>query len=340
MKKEPPEKVKLKDRMVKRRIREIKDEHTGSEIEYTTGKANYYTSAFSYTAYIAPVVITIISLVVSNIDVISDKWKFIIQFVAMIASIGLGLFFGWKEGVYRAVLNHLQTDTQVKNAKIEKLRNIIFSQNGEITFLLNLLNTLSKRIARDQTTMSELANFIAVQIYSDCQRRFGNDFEVTVNIYEQYQNTISMVGHHQQTPYHDTPALYLCGHQGMEINAEPIKNFYCVNCIQGRNDLNVLSDWKEIVDAFDWTGATKEELKKSKEACREHGFTYNQYASFRSVINRAHNHVLLLELITHNESTIHNKKMLKDTARKLFSVYMPLVMMLCSIATDGKVTVE
>ena len=43
---------------------------------------------------------------------------------------------------------------------------------------------------------------------------------------------------------------------------------------------------------------------------------------------------MLLEIITHNESIIDTDVRLEKTARWLFSLYMPLITMLTTIASD------
>ena len=333
-------KISCREKSINRIVTEAKANHKGSEIKYTNSECQTYDYLFSLTAYAAPIILTILSLVVSN----CFDWKLwveiIVQVGPMLLAVGLGIFFAYKKSIYTAATSMLKKDTQLKNNKIRELNTIIKQKEGDISFLITLLTNLGTHIARGESTMGVLANHLTLEIYHDCLRRFGNDFEVTVNLYEKRNNIVTMIGHHQNVPLGHAPALFLCGESGMQISDERIKDFYFVDCINRRKDVNHISDWEKLVDAFKWHGDEKNEIRISKEVCRKAGFTYNQYISSRTAIDQNNNHVLLLEIITHNDSIIDTTQYLERTARKLFSIYTPLVVMLTTIASDRVVPVD
>ncbi len=334
------QKISRKEKAINHIVTEAKANHRGNEVKYTHNQSQLYDFLFSLIAYVAPIILTIISLIVTN----CFDWKLWIEIVAqvtpMVLAVGLGFFFAYKKSIYVAATSILKKDTQIKNNKIKELNLIIKQKEEDISFLITLLTNLGTHIARGESTMGVLANHLAVEIYHDCLRRFGADFEVTVNIYEKRNDMVTMIGHHQNVPLGHAPALFLCGESGMNISDERIKDFYFIDCINGRKDVNHISDWEKLVDAFKWHDTDKSEIRISKEACRKAGFTYNQYISSRISIDHNNNHVMLLEIITHNESVIDTSNCLERTARKLFSIYTPLVVMLTTIASDRVTPVD
>lgn len=328
------QKISCKQKSVNRIVTDMKANYRGEEIQTVLIRARNYGFFFSLTTYVAPIFITIASLLITNCLDLKEWIEITAQVAIMVLAVGFGIFLGYKETIYTSAASVLKKDSQVKNTKIKELLNTVKEKDGDINFLMSLLNNLGKHIARGESTIFALANHLAVEIYHDCMRRFGDEFEVTVNIYEKKKKKLTMIGHQQVSPYSDAPALYLSGETGMQINDDTIKDFYCVECIEGKNDINCISDWKKIIDAFKWHDADKNEIKKSKEACRKAGFTYNQYISCRYSFDRNNEHAMLLEIITHNESIIDTDIRIEKTARWLFSLYMPLISMLTTIAAD------
>lgn len=339
------QKASRKEKAINCIVTEAKANHRGNEAKYTHRQSQLYDFWFSVIAYVAPIILTIISLIVTN----CFNWKvwieIVVQVTPMIVAVGLGVFFAYKKSIYVAATSILKKDTQIKNNKIKELNQIVKQKEGDISFLITLLTNLGTHIARGESTMGVLANHLAVELYHDCLRRFGEDFEVTVNIYEKRNDIVAMIGHHQNIPLGHAPALFLCGETGMHISDERVKDFYFVDCINGRKDVNHIADWEKLVDAFKWHEVDKTKICISKEMCRKAGFTYNQYISSRIAIDHNNDHVMLLEIITHNDSIIDTADNIERTARKLFSIYTPLVVMLTTTASDrvkpvGKLTVS
>jgi hypothetical protein len=320
-------------------ITEAKANHKGDEVNYALNRSLSFDSLFSITAYIAPFIITAISLLISNCVEWQPWLERVVQAVALVLAVALGLFFNYNKNTYKKAASKLKKDSHVKNTRIKELSAIIRQKEGDVNFLISLLTNLGRHIARGESTMDVLANHLAVEIYHDCLRRYGDDFEVTINIYEKMKNKIAMIGHQQIMPLCHTPALFLCGVSGMDITDERIKDFYCVSCINSRKDINLISEWKKIVDAFKWHDVSKKDISTSKEACRKAGFTYNQYISSRIPIGHNNDHVILLEIITHNDSVIDTSDNLERTARNLFSIYTPLLVMLTTTASDRRTLV-
>ena len=328
------QKISCKQKSINRIVTDMKANYRGEEVQTSLNRARNYGFFFSMTAYIAPILITVASLLITNCFEWKKWLEITVQAAIMAVAVGLGVFLGYKETTYAGAASILKKDSQVKSTRIRELLSIVKDKDGDINFLMSLLNNLGKHIARGESTIFALANHLAVEIYHDCLRRFGDEFEVTINIYEKKNKKLTMIGHQQVSPYSDAPALYLSGETGMQTTDDGIKDFYCVECLEGKNDINCISDWRKIIDAFKWHDADKKEIKKSKEVCRKAGFTYNQYISFRHSFDHNNDHAMLLEIITHNESIIDTDVRLEKTARWLFSLYMPLITMLTTIASD------
>ena len=178
------QKISYKQKSINRIVTDMKANYRGEEVQTSLNRARNYGFFFSMTAYIAPILITIASLLITN----CFEWKkcveITVQAVVMTIAVGLGLFLGYKETTYAGAASILKKDSQVKSTRIRELLSIVKDKDGDINFLMSLLNNLGKHIARGESTIFALANHLAVEIYHDCLRRFGDEFEVTINIYE------------------------------------------------------------------------------------------------------------------------------------------------------------
>lgn len=120
---------------------------------------------------------------------------------------------------------------------------------------------------------------------------FDNDY-ITINIYELRDRTVRMIDTFTPSQYAEkkreieNPLLYINRFEGISIDDERIKEYYCIRILKGevggKDKKYILPDWLSILKEFKcdkWTAEEKEEIIKSKtrKVCLNSGFLYNQY---------------------------------------------------------------
>lgn len=269
---------------------------------------------------------------------------FIVIFIALLRQVK----------IFQDVVFEIQASTSHRNAEIKQLRKNVQELKSNQSLYITAVKQLGEQMSKGRTTIESLIMVLSALMHCNVSVNSEGD-NITFNFYELRKETIKMLfsGNRQVycTPNSvDNPRLYDASFKqdsvGLNINDESIQNYYCIKCIKGdttcrsRNGCFILSDWKEIAEAFIWSGWTSDERdiiisENNREKCIDFGFVYNQYIGFS--IRREDGTTIFVEIIANHDTTLTTPENpdLLHVATQIKSKFTPLVNVLWDICNNS-----
>lgn len=324
--------TKKRQQQIKGMVASVKATYPSDTLKQAKHVETLWNNICTIVSFVIPIILSVVSLLCNEVFTFDAKYETAAQIAFTVIAVITVLVLHRKASNYRMVVSELESERNIHKQEVQRLSTAIHNLKKEQAFLVGFTNQLGQSLADSKCTLKELANLLVVHIYQDCVRRFDN-IELTINLYECKSNIIRMIGH-QQGNFQNIPLLLTAYPNGADITNPKIRNYYYAQCIKKSDEVFTLSNWKEVVTKFYPDTDRRKKLLKSRETCLEAGVTYNQCVSFRLCVAGTEDTIALLEIISHNDTEIAPEAEIKKVARRLFTAYMPVVMILWNIARE------
>lgn len=321
---------------IRKTIACLEVEKPNNTLAHAKNKSENWSNFCGVMTFAIPIVLSGVGLVFSALVEWKAIYESIAQLALMVMAIAAGFTFHIFASNYRKAAEKLSDDANILKKENLRLIGIIETIKKEQTFLVTFTNQLGVALAKGNKTITESGDLCVSHIYYDTIVRFNHNNELTINLYETKRNRIRMVGHHQDI-FHGEPLLLEKYPNDVEVSAQDIKPYFCVQCLKKHENIFVIPDYTGIVKDFYWPALNKDDIK-TKEDCREAGVTYNQYIGLKLKVGIKKDTIAFMEIIAHNDFEIApSEKELKRVARMLYDVYMPIVKVLWNISESNEV---
>lgn len=240
-------------------------------------------------------------------------------------------------GIARDVVNALSSDENNTRIECEELNKENDELKRNMIFFSTAAASMSKNLLKHRgDVLQNLADSMVMAICTDCKGKYQIKSGLAAILYELKENRIRVIGYNQdETHYKVFPEIF---RNGVSIEDDEVKDYFCVQCICSKRNNTILHDWKALVKAFifNWPdGYDKEVIIKNndREKCKHAGFRFNQYISLRHKMDDGV--VWLLEIVALNDETFTentDSDGLEDIAWKMGELYRPFVSIIWDLA--------
>lgn len=287
----------------------IRDKKPNDCAEFASEKIGLWDLILLIYAFVVTVIYTVAPLVRDVFFSNYSSQSILVVYIAFAAGfIGFAVWAYIRKGNYTVAQKEFVIEE--RNDEVERIRNKAYEEELEeqLSSFASIVNYITIEQHNGNKSSATYAQIVANHLFLECQRRFGKD--ISVSIYDMNEKEeVCMKAFSTKIQRIDKPDLYNRG--VISIYDKSIADrFYVLCLIDTLDEMYDLPNKKAIKTAFGFRNKKKR-------------YSYNQYISFK--IKTENGHVILIEVIAHNNTFIGKDGQLRDVAADMMWRYGLLI---------------